>query len=67
LPTAASTWSSGSGPDANGDIEVLKAFWDVAEEAAWQGELPNDIVPPLLAYANLMASTDSRNNCTDDP
>lgn len=48
-------------PDANGDIEVLEAFWDVAEEAAWQGEQPNDTVPPLLANADLMATTDSRN------
>ena len=48
-------------PDVNGDVEVLEAFWDVAEETAWQGEQPNDTVPPLLAYADLMATTDSRN------
>ncbi|HUW29278.1 MAG TPA: type IV toxin-antitoxin system AbiEi family antitoxin [Sulfuriferula sp.] len=48
-------------PDVNGDIEVLEAFWDVGEEAAWQGGYPNDTVPPLLAYADLMATTNSRN------
>ena len=48
-------------PDVNADIEALEAFWDVAEEAAWQGGYPNDTVPPLLAYADLMATTDSRN------
>lgn len=48
-------------PDMNGDVEVLEAFWDVAEEAAWQEGYPNDTVPPLLAYADLMATTDSRN------
>jgi hypothetical protein len=48
-------------PDANGEIEILEAFWDVAEEAAWPGDQPNATVPPLLAYADLMATTDSRN------
>lgn len=48
-------------PDVNGEVEILNAFWDVAEEAAWQGGYPNDTVPPLLAYADLMATTDSRN------
>jgi len=42
--------------DKNGDIEILDAFWD-----------PNvirtggDVVPPILAYADLMATTDGRN------
>lgn len=48
-------------PDVNGEVEVLEAFWDAAEEAAWRGGYPNDTVPPLLAYADLMATTDSRN------
>ncbi|MBW8328453.1 MAG: hypothetical protein K0M48_04645 [Thiobacillus sp.] len=48
-------------PDVNGDIEVLEAFWDVAEETAWQAQQPDDTAPPLLAYADLMATTDSRN------
>ena len=42
--------------DLNGDLEILDAFWDpkiLAEEG--------DIVPPLLAYADLMATTDGRN------
>lgn len=48
-------------PDVNGEIEVLEAFWDLAEETAWQGKQPKDTVPPLLAYADLMATTNSRN------
>ncbi|MDP2027397.1 type IV toxin-antitoxin system AbiEi family antitoxin [Sulfuriferula sp.] len=48
-------------PDANREIEELEAFWDETEEAAWQGKQPNDSVPPLLAYTDLMATTDSRN------
>lgn len=42
--------------DLNGDVEILNAFWDpkiIAEEG--------DLVPPLLAYADLMATTDGRN------
>lgn len=27
----------------------------------WYAVYPNDAVPPLLAYADLMATTDSRN------
>lgn len=48
-------------PDVNGDVEILEAFWDLAEETVWQRGQPNDTVPPLLAYADLMATTDSRN------
>lgn len=42
--------------DFNGDLEVLNTFWDpkaIGEEG--------DVVPPLLAYADLMATTDGRN------
>jgi hypothetical protein len=42
--------------DPNGDVEILKKFWAFKEESA-----KNDIVPPLLVYADLMASGDDRN------
>jgi hypothetical protein len=42
--------------DPNGDIEILKAFWDVENEANQTG-----IVDPILIYADLMASGDPRN------
>ena len=42
--------------DPRGSVEVLKAFWDPACDA-------NDpeIVPPLLVYADLLATGDPRN------
>lgn len=42
--------------DPNGNTELLQAFWGFPED-------PNhpDIVPPLLAYADLMATQDGRN------
>jgi hypothetical protein len=42
--------------DPNGDVEILKKFWGFKEESA-----KNGIVPPLLVYADLMASGDDRN------
>lgn len=43
-------------PDVDGDIEILDAFWD------FDGEQPMaQTVPPLLAYADLMATLDPRN------
>jgi hypothetical protein len=42
-------------PDFNGEIEILDAFWRPQE-----GE-PADVAPPLLVYADLMATNDSRN------
>jgi hypothetical protein len=42
--------------DPDGDIEILKTFWDV------QSELNQaDIVNPILVYADLIASGDPRN------
>jgi hypothetical protein len=37
-------------------VEILKKFWAFKEESA-----KNGIVPPLLVYADLMASGDDRN------
>jgi len=42
--------------DVNGDVEILNAFWD---ETLITGIA--DVVPPILAYADLMATTDARN------
>lgn len=41
--------------DPSGDIEVLEAFWNLPAE----GE--GDTVPPLLIYADLLATMDPRN------
>ncbi len=42
--------------DVQGDIEILDAFWDFEDEKP----MP-DTVPPLLAYADLIATLDPRN------
>lgn len=44
-------------PDPQGDIEILSPFWPLAPE----GEAGSATVPPLLVYADLMASSDPRN------
>jgi hypothetical protein len=41
--------------DLNGNTEVLQAFWNLLDEKY------ADVVPPLLAYADLMATQDGRN------
>lgn len=43
-------------PDVKGDIEILDAFWDFDDER----QMP-ETVPPLLAYADLLATLDPRN------
>lgn len=43
-------------PDANGEIEILEAFWAMDEPRQ-----ADDIAPPLVVYADLMATTDTRN------
>src|SRR5713226_1038514 len=42
--------------DVNGDIEMLDAFWDQNLITGTR-----DVVPPILAYADLMTTTDARN------
>lgn len=44
--------------DVNGNVEILDAFWHPDLET---NNAQRDIVPPLLAYADLMTTTDSRN------
>jgi hypothetical protein len=42
--------------DPRGNVEILDAFWNVEIETARP-----DIVPPVLVYADLMATLDPRN------
>lgn len=42
--------------DVNGDIEILKIFWEFEQD-----RLRNELVPPLLIYADLLATGDTRN------
>jgi hypothetical protein len=42
--------------DPNGNTELLQAFWDLPENPAHP-----DLVPPLLVYADLIATHDGRN------
>ncbi len=42
--------------DVNGDVEILKIFWKFE-----QNLLHTDLVPPLLIYADLLATGDARN------
>jgi hypothetical protein len=42
--------------DPDGNIELLKAFWDIECE-----QTEKELVPPLLIYADLLAMSDPRN------
>lgn len=42
--------------DINGDIEILNIFWEFERD-----RLNNKLVPPLLIYADLLATGDARN------
>jgi hypothetical protein len=42
--------------DDNGNIEILNKFWAFAQD-----EVQNKMVPPLLVYADLLATGDARN------
>lgn len=43
-------------PDPKGDVEILDAFWNLDD-----ANLMAETVPPLLVYADLLASNDPRN------
>ncbi|KWO49525.1 hypothetical protein WT97_03505 [Burkholderia sp. MSMB1459WGS] len=47
-------------PDAHGDVEILEAFWPRSPALDWR-EQDVPLVPPLLIYADLVSSGDSRN------
>jgi hypothetical protein len=42
--------------DITGDVEILERFWKPAEE-----QQPQDLVPPLLVYVDLLATGNQRN------
>jgi hypothetical protein len=42
--------------DVNGDTEILDVFWNTKQLPAIQ-----NVVPPILVYADLMTTTDGRN------
>ncbi len=46
-------------PDINGDVEILNAFWHFENE-----DTLKDLAPPLLVYADLIATGDPRNTET---
>jgi hypothetical protein len=42
--------------DITGDVEILEKFWKAVEE-----QRPEELVPPLLVYADLLATGNQRN------
>jgi hypothetical protein len=44
-------------PDPQGEVEILRRFWYFLNPPA----IPPEVVPPLLAYADLVATGDPRN------
>ncbi len=42
--------------DAQGDVEILDAFWNLPANTNYP-----DVVPPILAYTDLIATLDPRN------
>jgi hypothetical protein len=51
--------------EAGGNVEILEKFWNFpaapADKNGAPDVLPPDIVPPILAYADLLATHDGRN------
>lgn len=52
--------------DPEGDVEILRRFWTPkrATNERLIPDVPDDVVPPLLIYADLMATADDRNTET---
>jgi hypothetical protein len=46
--------------EADGNVEILEKFWDFPADWADSNAMP-DVVPPVLVYADLLATNDSRN------
>jgi hypothetical protein len=44
--------------DANGPVEILDAFWNEEPPAT---TYPDDVVHPIIVYADLLATSDARN------
>jgi len=47
-------------PDVNGDVEILEPFWPEHAASGW--DVPSGVVHPLIIYADLVASGDSRHH-----
>lgn len=49
--------------DPEGDVEILRRFWKpgLLKDVTPHPHIPLDVVPPLLIYADLMATADDRN------
>src|SRR6185436_18312214 len=49
--------------DPEGDVEILRRFWKPNRVAlnTPRPDVLNDVAPPLLVYADLMATADERN------
>jgi hypothetical protein len=48
-------------PDPNGNIELLQQFWS---DGLQQSQANPSVIPPLMAFAELSADQDSRNQET---
>jgi hypothetical protein len=46
--------------EAAGNVEILEKFWNFPAAHAAKNDAP-DVVPPILAYADLLATNDGRN------
>ena len=46
--------------EAEGNVEILEKFWKFPTAHADKNDAP-DVVPPILAYADLLATNDGRN------
>ena len=46
--------------EAGGNVEILEKFWKFPTAHADKNDAP-DVVPPILAYADLLATNDGRN------
>jgi len=43
-----------------GNVEILEKFWKISAAHADNNDA-SDVVPPILAYADLLATNDGRN------
>ncbi len=48
-------------PDPQGNIEILEAFWHFDDKKILPDLMQQETVPPLLIYADLVATNDPRN------
>jgi hypothetical protein len=46
--------------EADGNVEILEKFWNFPAAQTDKNDAP-DVVPPILAYADLLATNDGRN------